>query len=117
MSYALLEEGAPYAEWQQACAALNKVHFTVDDAREGFDLIRFAEVDQAALDRFIARFQDVQPELVVASLHARFHLVAEAEECGVDLPTSSPNIYANMVTGPLSPEDFDMFPAFVDSED
>lgn len=117
MSYALLEEGAPYAEWQKACAVLNKVQFTVDDAQEGFELIRYAKVDQAALDTFTARFQDVPAELVVASLQARFSLVAEAEDCGVDLPSTNPNIYGRMLTGPLTPEDFDIFPAFVDSED
>lgn len=109
MTYALIEEGASYAEWQIACEALNKVPFTAEDAEEGFDLIRFAQVDQIALDRFTTRFQDVAPEMVVASLHARFNLVAEAEECNIDLKSSSPSVYANMLTGPLFPEDFGVY--------
>lgn len=109
MSYALIEEGASYAEWQTACEALNKVPLTTEDAEEGFELIRFAKVDQIALDRFTSRFQDVAPEMVVASLHARFNLVAEAEECNIDLKASRPSIYANMLTGPLFPEDFGVY--------
>lgn len=113
----LLEEGAPYAEWQHACAALNKVPFTVEDAEEGFELIRNAGSGVRTIAGFAARYQDVAPELVLASLRARFNLVAEAEDCGIDLKAQSPNIYRKMLTGPLTPEDFSIFPAFVDAED
>ncbi|WP_069338301.1 hypothetical protein [Sphingobium yanoikuyae] len=113
----LLEEGAPYAEWQLACTALNKVPFTVNDAEEGFALIRSAGSGVHTITSFAARYQDVAPELVLASLRARFNLVAEAEDCGVDLKTTNPNIYRKMLTGPLTPEDFSIFPAFVDAED
>lgn len=47
----LLEEGAPYAEWQLACTALNKVPFTVNDAEEGFALIRSAGSGVHTIDR------------------------------------------------------------------
>lgn len=116
MSYALFESGAPYAEWEAACAALNKVQFTAEDVEEGFELIRYAEVDHAALSRYTGRFQDAAPEMVVAALHARFNLVAEAQDCGVDLKVTNPNIYGKMLTGPLIPEDFDIYAAFVDAE-
>ena len=106
----LLEDGASFAEWQNACAALNKVNFTVTDAEEGFDLIRFGKADQAALTGYMVRFQDVSPEMVVASLQARLNLVSEAEDGGMDLKITSPNIYAKMLTGPLTPEDFNIFP-------
>lgn len=47
---------------------------------------------------------------------ARLNLVAEAEDCGVDLKVTNPNIYGRMLTGPLIPENFDIYAAFVDAE-
>lgn len=112
----LLEDGASFAEWQNACAALNKVQFTADDAEQGFELIRYGKINEAALTRYMSRFQDVSPEMVVASLQARLNLVSEAEEGGVDLNQASLNIYAKMLTGSLTPEDFNIFPELDDAQ-
>lgn len=111
----LLEPGVGYQDWQTACRALNSVQFTEQDAEEGFELIRYHPIDFDGLERFTARFQDIAPELVIASLQARWNIVAEAQDCGVDLKASSPNIYAKMLIGPLTPEDFNIFPELADA--
>jgi len=106
MGYALLPKGAKYAEWKDACRALNRILMTEADAEEGIALIRFEREKAKELVQFAARFQDAKPELVIASLKARYHMLADAEENGVDLKTKQPTVYASMLTGPLFPEDF-----------
>jgi hypothetical protein len=109
MGYALLEKGAKYAEWKDACRALNRIHLTESDAEEGIHLIRFEREKQDEIKRFLARFQDIKPELVIASLQARFYLLMDAEENCMDLKKNQPSVYASMLTGPLFPEDFGVF--------
>lgn len=106
MGYGLLEKGAKYAEWKKACAILNRIHMTIEDAEEGIGLVRFEREKGAELTAFLMRFQDVAPEMVLASLKARYHMIADAEENGIDLKKRQPSIYASMLTGPLFPEDF-----------
>ena len=111
----LLEPGASYQDWQTACRALNSVHFTERDAEEGFEMIRYDPINFDGLALFTARFQDIAPELVIAALRARWNIVAESQDCGVDLKESSPNIYSKMLTGPLTPEDFNILPQLHDA--
>lgn len=107
---AILEPGATYQEWLTACRALNSVHFTEQDAEEGFELIRYDPMDFDGLALFTTRFQDIEPELVIAALQARWNIVAESQDYGVNLKASNPNIYAKILMGPLAPEDFNIFP-------
>lgn len=106
MGYDLLPKGAKYAEWMNACKALNRILMTEADAEEGIALVRFEREKGAELAAFLARFQDAKPEMVLASLKARYHMLADAEENGVDLKAKQPLVYASMLTGPLFPEDF-----------
>jgi len=106
MGYALLPSGTNYAEWKAACKVLNRIMMTEADAEEGIALVRFERERGDELAAFLARFQDTAPELVLASLKARFSMLADAEENCVDLKKTQPLVYTSMLTGPLFPEDF-----------
>lgn len=109
MPYALLEEGSSYADWRAACEVVSSVTFTIADLKEGFTILAHGDADGVGLKRFAARFQDIAPEIVIASLKSRYEIFAEAQDCGVDLEQDQPEIFASIASKPLTPEDFYVF--------
>ncbi|MFC4594596.1 hypothetical protein [Sphingobium sp. EP60837] len=53
---------------------------------------------------------------MTAALRARYEIWVEAQDCGVDLKESALDVWAALATRPLTPEDFNVFPAFADAE-
>lgn len=66
-------------------------------------------VDGSKLAAFTARYQDVAPELVIASLRSRYEIFCEAQDCCVDLEKDAPSIFDKLATQALTPEDFYVF--------
>lgn len=109
MPYALLEEGSSYAEWATACRAVSSVHFTPDDLKTGFYILASGDPSGEKMQQFTARFQDLEPALVIASLRSRYEIYCEAQDCGTDLETDAPDVFLSLATQPLTPEDFYVF--------
>lgn len=111
------EWDAPYGVWQTYCDQLNAVAFSSADKMEtGFLAIARVEKYPDELPLFASGFAGQEPSLVVAALRARFEIWAEAQDCGVDLKEEQPDVWQDLATRPLTPEDFNIFPAFADAE-
>ena len=111
------EWDAPYAVWQRYCDHLNTVRFGNPDQMEtGFVAIMREEKHPDELQLFATGYRSQEPATVVAALRARYEIWAEAQDCGVDLKEAAPEVWTALATRPLTPEDFNMFPAFADAE-
>ena len=111
------EWDAPYAAWQAYCDQLNAVTFSNADQMEtGFVAIMREQKHPEELPLYASRFKRYAPELVIAALRARFEIWAEAQDCGVDLKDAAPDVWTALAVRPLTPEDFNIFPAFADAE-
>jgi hypothetical protein len=111
------EWDAPYAGWQSYCDKLNAVQFSNADQMEtGFVAITRERKHPEDLPLFVSGFAGHDPETVTAALRARYEIFAEAQDCGVDLKEAAPDVWAALATRPLTPEDFNVFPAFADAE-
>lgn len=108
MPYALLEEGSSYADWRAACEVISAVTFTPDDLKAGFEALA-GDHDGSRANAFAARYQDIAPELVIASLRSRYEIFCEAQDCGVDLETEAPDVFHSLAVKPITPEDFYVF--------
>ena len=118
MSIERPEWDAPYPTWLAYCEQLNAITFTVDKMELGFTAIMreatFSEREELAL--FARGFRGADPDMVIAALRARYEILAEAQDCGVDLKEKEPEIYEGVANRPLTPEDFNVFPSFEDAE-
>ena len=118
MSIERPEWDAPFAVWQSYCERLNAVRFSNADRMEtGFVALMRNEKHPEELPLYARGFAGCEPEIVIAALSARFEIWAEAQDCGVDLKEDEPAVWAALATKPLTPEDFNIFPAFADAED
>jgi len=113
MAYELPDHGASYEIWQAACADLSRVRFTIPAMEEGFAII----LDDEALQYFGKSLHKANPDLAIAALRARYEMWAEAWDNGIDLKKQQPDVYRSLAERPLTPEDFNIFPAFEDAED
>jgi hypothetical protein len=111
------EWDAPYAVWQSFCDHLNTVKFSNADQMEtGFVAIMRERKHPEELPLFVSGFAGQDPATVTAALRARYEIWAEAQDCGVDLKEAAPDVWAALAIRPLTPEDFNVFPAFADAE-
>lgn len=118
MSIECPEWDAPHAVWQSYCDKLNEVKFrNADQMETGFIAITRERKNSEELELFASGFAPVDSVTVIAALRARFEIWAEAQDCGVDLKTAAPEVWTSLATRPLTPEDFNIFPAFADAED
>lgn len=111
MPYALLEEGASYADWSTACRAISSVSFTTEDLKAGFYILASGDLSGEKMRAFTARYQDVEPALVTASLCSRYEIFCEAQDLGVDLQADHFDVFQSLATKALTPEDFYVFDA------
>lgn len=112
------EYEAPYAAWQAYCDQLNALKFgNADQMEVGFATIMRQDKHSEELPLFASGFRGVDEDVVIAAVRARYEIWAEACECGVDLKETHPDVWAALATRPLTPEDFNVFPAFADAED
>ncbi|NIJ16374.1 hypothetical protein [Sphingobium vermicomposti] len=100
MPYALLEEGSSYADWKLACQALSSVTFMLDDSNADLRVLGYGDPAGNELKAFAARFQDIEAELVIASLRSRYEIYREAQDCGVDLETPLSSLPVEACLGP-----------------
>lgn len=105
MPYALVEEGATYADWQEACRAINEISLT----EAAFIAGRAARRDPAAFSAFAAQFGGVPEATVRHAIGARDMMLVEADMDGFDLEHEQPELFRSIVTDPLSPADFMVF--------
>lgn len=111
------EWDAPYAAWQGYCDQLNAVRFgNADQMETGFVAIAREKKHPEELRLFASGFRGWEPATVIAALRARFEIWAEAQDCGIDLKEAQPAVWSALATRSLTPEDFNIFPAFADAE-
>ncbi|ANI79585.1 hypothetical protein EP837_03199 [Sphingobium sp. EP60837] len=117
MSIERPEWDASCAVWQGYCDHLNTVKFSnADQMHTGFVAIMRERKHPEDLRLFVRGFAGHDPETVTAALRARYEIWVEAQDCGVDLKESALDVWAALATRPLTPEDFNVFPAFADAE-
>lgn len=110
------EWDAPFAVWQQYCDELNKAVMTIETMEMGIGCIMREEKYPDQLVRYAQGFKGVPADVATAAIRARYEIWSEAWEYGVDLKEQQPEVYASLATRPLTPEDFNVFPAFADAE-
>ena len=89
---------------------------SVETMEIGFGCIMREEKYPDQMVRYAQAFKCVSPEVATEAIRARYEIWSEAWECGIDLKEKQPDVYKALATRPLTPEDFNVFPAFADAE-
>lgn len=116
MSVERPEWDASFASWQRYCDELNKVALTVEKMELGFGCLTREQKFPDQIVRYAQTFSGLPAELVIAAIRARYDIWSEAWECGMDLKEQQPEVYSQLATRPLTPEDFNVFPTFSEAE-